>query len=282
MTAAAVSVAVAPSIGAAKSKPAGAQVSLLYSLTGDAGSMRLLPGSGNRYAFTLKGADERTVWFSNRPARHSGTLPTTGLVAQWAGLGFAADPPNVAITLHEPSGATDTIVAVMRKPTISTSGTLGATLEVLSIEKAQALTGNLALHGNAHDATIPSSLGSVSIFIDDVTGTFINGCLIQPYTACPGMNLGGADLTGANLKLSMLSGITLAGADLSYANLISTDLTRANLTRAILEHADLRWANLTGANLNGANFYAANLSSAVWVDGRRCGSDVNWTGKCLP
>lgn len=250
MAAAAISVAVAPSTGAAEEKPAGEQVSLLYSLTGDAGSMRLLPGSGNRYAFTLSGADERIVWFSNRPARHSGTLPTAGFVEQWTGLGFAEDPPNVAITVHEPDGATDTIVAVMRKPSINKSGTLRATMEVLSTERARALTGNLARHGDSHDATIPRRLGSVSVFIDDVDGTWIvNGCPIQPFASCSGADLTGANLRGANLRWADLRGADLSGADLG------------------------------GADLTGTRLSGANLSGATWVNGTICGPGSN--GNCI-
>lgn len=169
-----------PPLVAAEEEPTSPRSSVLFSLTGDAATMRLQPGAENRYVFTLKGADKRTVWFSNRPARHSGTLPTTGLVDQWAQFGFAEDPPNVAITLHEPDGDTDTIVAVMRKPRIDTRGTLRAIMEVLTNEKAQALTGNLARHGDAHDTTIPRALGSVSIFID-----YPYGCIIDPEPWCP-------------------------------------------------------------------------------------------------
>jgi hypothetical protein len=105
-------------------------------------------------------------------------------------------------------------------------------MKVLSTERARSLTGSLARHGDSHDATIPGSLGSVSVFIDDVTGTLINGCLIQPYTACPGANLTGADLTGA-------------------------DLTGADLIDALLPR---------GANLSGMD-----LRWATWVDGTICG-----------
>jgi Pentapeptide repeats (8 copies) len=250
VAAAAVSVAVAPSTGAAEGEPANEQVSLLYSLTGDSGSMRLLPGSGNRYAFTLRGADERTVWFSNRPARHSGTLPTAGFVEQWADFGFAADPPNVAITVHEPDGATDTIVAVMRKPSINENGTLRATMEVLSTVRARALTGNLARHGDAHDATIPRSLGSVSVFIDDFDGAWaVNGCLIQAFASCSEADLSGANLRGANLRWADLRGTNLSGADLA------------------------------GADLTGARLAGAALGGATWVNGAICGP--NSIGTCI-
>ncbi len=161
--------AAGPTSAAMPAAPSGQTVSLLYAVSGASATMTLLPGSVDRYALTLRGADARTVWFSDRPARLSGSLPTPGLVEEWSGLGFAADPPNVAITLHDPAGSTETIVAVMRKPTFR-AGVLRATMQVLTSEQAGSLTGNLAVHATGHDANgIPARLGSVSVFIDDAT-----------------------------------------------------------------------------------------------------------------
>lgn len=165
--------AAGPPSSAASAAPSEQKVSLLYALSGSSATMTLLPGSGDRYAFTLRDADARTVWFSDRPARLSGSLPTSGLVREWSGLGFTADPPNVAITLHEPAGSTETIVAVMRKPTFR-AGVLRATMQVLTSEQAGSLTGNLAVHRDHHDANgIPARLGSVSVFIDDAAALCI-------------------------------------------------------------------------------------------------------------
>jgi len=157
-----------PVSAATRAAPSEQKVSLLYAVSGASATMTLLPGSGNRYAFTLKGADARTVWFTDRPVRLSGSLPTSELVGSWPGFGFVTDPPNVAITMHDPAGSTGTIVAVMRKPTFR-AGVLRATMQVLTSEQAGALTGNLAVHGDGHDPNgIPARLGSVSVFIDDV------------------------------------------------------------------------------------------------------------------
>ena len=71
--------AAGPASSASPAAPTRQTVSLLYAVSGASATMTLLPGSGNRYAFTLRGADARTVWFSDRPARDSGTLPTSGL-----------------------------------------------------------------------------------------------------------------------------------------------------------------------------------------------------------
>lgn len=297
--------AAGPASSASPAAPTRQTVSLLYAVSGASATMTLLPGSGNRYAFTLRGADARTVWFSDRPARDSGTLPTSGLVGQWAGIGFAADPPNVAIALHDPVGATDTIVAVMRRPSLR-GGVLRATMQVLTSEQAGAVTGNLAAHGDRHDANgIPARLGPVSVFIDDASVVIINECVIQPYTSCEGANLSGAplasaNLTGANMKNANLAGANLsganvaganlggadfgganlAGANLGGANLLEAFLGAADLAGASLRFADLEWANLQGADLTGADMSGADLSAATWIDGTQCAGGS--TGGCDP
>lgn len=78
----------------------------------------------------------------------------------------------------------------------------------------------------------------------------IDGCILQPYTKCPEVNLSGANLEGINLQ----------GAFLMGANLRNTILRNANLIDAFLYDADL-----TGADLSGAD-----LSKAIWPDGRVC------------
>lgn len=276
---------VLPALLAVPSAPAAVaaeQVSLLYSLSGGNATMKLLPGSANRYSFTLTDADPRTVWFSNRPARHSGTLPTSGLVEQWSGLGFTADPPNVAITIHAPTGETDTIVAIMRAPKYNAAtGVLRARMQVLSDEQAQSLTGNLARHGDAHDRhDIPTRLGSVSVFIDDVDGTVINGCLIQPYTICiryalTGASLAGANLTGAQLPLADLSGANLTGANLTAADLTGANLTNTRLNDANLSGASLARAGLAGVSLSGANLSGADLTGVRLVLANLSGQNLS-------
>jgi uncharacterized protein YjbI with pentapeptide repeats len=78
----------------------------------------------------------------------------------------------------------------------------------------------------------------------------IDGCLLQPYTKCPEVNLSNANLEGVNLK----------GAYLKGANLKHTILRNANLIDVYLYEADLTGADLTGAD----------LSKAIWPDGRVC------------
>ncbi|WP_052507451.1 pentapeptide repeat-containing protein [Desulfonatronovibrio magnus] len=78
----------------------------------------------------------------------------------------------------------------------------------------------------------------------------VDGCPIQAYTKCPGVNLSNANLEGVNLQ----------GAYLKGANLRNTILRNANLIDVYLYGADLTGVDLTGAD----------LSKAIWPDGRVC------------
>jgi len=216
------------------------EVSLLYSLSGK--SARLLPqATGDQMTLSVGGVDQRTVWFSDRPARDAGGLPTSRLVAAWKANGFITDPPNAALVLHSPvivnGKRVDTLVVEMGKPKIS--GTrLTVPVRVLDQESARNVTGQLNAHGNRHDHstfadgnTVP--LGAISIFIDDAAGRVVNGCLIQQHASCPG-----ADLSGVDLSQTDLTGANFRDANFNQANLRGTNFTRADLTRASLIGAD--------------------------------------------
>jgi hypothetical protein len=164
-------------------------VSLLYAATAQQGSLTAVKGKKNTYLMTLRGASDHVIWFADRPARQSGFLPTAGFVSSWAGYGFAEDPPNVALVTRDRSGATDTVVAVMTGPKVTAKGVLTAQLRVLTVDRAQQVAGNLAVHAGRHDVNVPSRFTSAALFIDDVTGTIVNGCLIQPYGNCAGADL---------------------------------------------------------------------------------------------
>ena len=63
---------------------------------------------------TLYGVPSKTVFFTDRPNRVIGSLPTDKFVAKWTTdtgpNGFAKDPPNAAVTVFEPGGAKTAIV----------------------------------------------------------------------------------------------------------------------------------------------------------------------------
>lgn len=231
---AAVSAGSTLTVPAAKSRT----VSLLYATTAQQGSLTAVKGKKRTYVMTLRGASDHVTWFTDRPARQSGFLPTAGFVSSWAGYGFVEDPPNVALVVRDRSGATGTVVAVMTGPKVNSRGVLTARLRVLSVDQAQQVGGNLAVHADRHDVKVPSRFTSVALFIDNGNGTYVGtsptGCLIGPYAECAKSNLAGANLTNAHLTHADLTDANLAGANLTGAKLVGANLIGANLAGVIV------------------------------------------------
>jgi hypothetical protein len=155
---------------AAAKPPKVQQVSVLYALTAARGTLTAVEGKKRHYVLTLRAASDHVIWFTDRPARQSGFLPTAGFVSRWVGQGLDADPPNVALVVREPSGATDTVVAVMTRPKVTATGVFTARLRVLSMDQAQAVGSHLAGHAGRHDMKVPARFTSAALFIDNVTG----------------------------------------------------------------------------------------------------------------
>lgn len=250
-----------PSMSPAKKpsvKPA--TVSVLYSATARRGTLAPVKGSHLVYQLTLQGATGVMTWFTDRPERNSGFVPTRGFVKGWVAHGFAESPPNVALAVRTRSGATDTVVAEMTRPKLK-GDVLSARLRVLTVEEAQRINGHLKSHAAKHDEDVPGHFNNAALFIDDATGQVIRGCLIGVYASCPG-----ADLTYYDLSGTDMTGMDLAGANLSYTNLSKANMTGVNLTGANVIDATLSGANLTGANFKDAtvtsNFELTNMTNA--------------------
>lgn len=137
---------------------------VLYSLTGASGSLKAVPGMKMTYVLDLNGADADSVWFTDRPYRDSGVMPTIEVAKAFA---MTRDPANIALVLHTPVGGTDTIVAVMTKSlyNISTK-TFTAQLRILSKEATGLAARGLARHIARADSFIPKSFSRASLFID--------------------------------------------------------------------------------------------------------------------
>jgi|SRR5688572_2712782 len=63
---------------------------------------------------TLHDVPKQTMFFTDRPNRVVGNLPTDKFVARWttdtSPGGFASNPPNAAVTVFQPDGAKTAIV----------------------------------------------------------------------------------------------------------------------------------------------------------------------------
>ena len=96
---------------------------------------------------TLNGVSQATLFFSDRPYRLTGHIPTDDFIGQW-GEGddsFASEPPNALLSLFEGAYIND-VVLVLTDPVIS-NGDLSYAVEVT-------------------DGELTTSTGPASLFID--------------------------------------------------------------------------------------------------------------------
>jgi hypothetical protein len=67
---------------------------------------------------TLYDVPPQTMFFTDRPNRVVGNLPTSSFVAKWTTdkgpNGFASDPPNAAVTVFQPDGPKTAIVELSK------------------------------------------------------------------------------------------------------------------------------------------------------------------------
>ena len=174
----------APSTGqAAHAKQS--KVSLLFVTEGPIAQMAPVEGQAGTYTFTMpiRTAKQPVIWFTDRPARHAGTLSMRNFVGLWSAKGtntFATDPPNVAIVTYT-SGKQKTFIATMTSPVIIPPTAISLTyLQATMTAVPEALLatyakgkGKLAKHAkNAQRNPIRFSASSVivrtpSVFVDD-------------------------------------------------------------------------------------------------------------------
>lgn len=165
-------IAAAAIVGFSRSSSARSQLSLLFTLSGEASTMIPVSGSTDRYTLAVTGVDPAVVWFTDRPARETGAATLDWFAAQWApGAPFAADPPNAAMVVHVVADTTDTIVIELQSVSVDAAArTLTARVRVLGSLEADALSGVLDLYGQRHDPNaIPVRLGGITLFVDAET-----------------------------------------------------------------------------------------------------------------
>lgn len=132
----------------------------------------------DEFLLTLYGVPRESIYFSDRPARIVGALPTTQLLD---GLGFTPfDPPNAAVVVRTPEGERDVLVVELYDPVYTES--FGADSDTQLIYRARILD---AYHGDGltswydeqDDPELPSEFTDVSLFIDDCAD--LNYCWAQ-------------------------------------------------------------------------------------------------------
>lgn len=112
--------------------------------------------AGKAHRLALPAAT-RVTWFSDRPARHAGTLTLRGLAGIWEASGFVEDPPNAAVLLTH-KGETVTHVVELTDPRVSATQISFAFTVIPGGEEAG--------HRHTHGVSV-GTYGRAEVFIDD-------------------------------------------------------------------------------------------------------------------
>jgi hypothetical protein len=113
------------------------------------------------YTLSLEGSVGQTVYFSDRPARRAGLVPTDVLLDQ---LGFTpADPPNAALVAQTAEGEDILVVELMNPRFDAAAGTLAYDVRLLA---DYAGTGLADLAARQDDDQFASSFTTAHLFID--------------------------------------------------------------------------------------------------------------------
>jgi hypothetical protein len=125
------------------------------------GTLAPKPGEAGVYTLTLEGATTHTVYFSDRPARRVGLVPTAALLEQ---LGFTpADPPNAALVAQTEAGEEVVVVELFDPRSDEAAGTLTYDARIL----ADYAGGGLADFAPREDGGPPApAFETAHLFID--------------------------------------------------------------------------------------------------------------------
>jgi hypothetical protein len=280
--------------------PKRTRISLLYVVNAGAGTLRSQNG---QLTLTLTGVEPQTVWFSDRPARRTGSFPARDMVSSWDGFGFDRVPPNAALVYTDEDRRDRTVILELSQPSVAKGGRV-LSFAATVVDPRTVHSGDLASHAKVADRRPASHLVDPSLFIDSVAGMSYDGCVIQPYGDCSGLgevlagtdfdeldlqgidfegdnlsnstfngaNLNGANLTGTNLEDDSFNDVQAANASFRRSSWAGASAVNGNFTGSSLEEADMNWSNFTGANLTkaqvgtwaeDANFDNANLTDAT-------------------
>ena len=162
LTATLVLSALVPTAHAATGLGIPANTPTLFALNADRGTLTPTARK-NQFVLTLSKLDRRGVWFTDKPARKSGTVRPAVLFSSWKTLGFVQDRPNAVVTLPGGRDGANTVAFELGTPRYSArTGTVRFTVSTLS-----SLSAGLAHHGPNLDDGIPRRFGEAALFIDD-------------------------------------------------------------------------------------------------------------------
>lgn len=138
----------------------------------ETGSLMPVAGTPGHYTLTLRQGLGETVYFSDRPQKIVGTMPTPSFLE---GLGFTPDnPPNAALVGHRSPTQKDVVVLELRNPRYDKSSNT-ATYDVTLLQDWQKLDEKF---GQTPDDSkhLPRDFTAAHLFIDDCADSTY-GCI---------------------------------------------------------------------------------------------------------
>lgn len=156
----------------------GSSPAFLFVQMADSGSWTPKPGEDGVYLLTLRGTGEQTLYFSDRPERIVGTMPTDRFLDT---LGFTpVNPPNAAVVVTTPEGERDVLVIELMNPVYTRS--FGEDSEETLIYEAIVLSGYQGVGlaewtPEVDDDALPQEFENISLFIDDCPDA--EGCYVD-------------------------------------------------------------------------------------------------------
>ena len=145
----------------AATTPDGGDVEQMLAVVNAGGGTFTETDSG--YLLTLTDIVPRVIWFVDRPARGTGTMPIDELVDVF----FGSDPPNAALEVFsDPAAGTVVIVELMNPRYDSDQGILELDARVLADEQIPPIS--LRDHRARVSGDVPSEFGAAALFLDDV------------------------------------------------------------------------------------------------------------------
>jgi microcystin-dependent protein len=136
---------------------------VLFAVEAEQGTLTRTAGSKDRYVLTLGGLPTQGIWFTDRPARQSGSVALGSFFSAWKGLGFRSDPPNAVVSVTGGSKRADAVTVELGKPRFDKR-----TRTVrFGVRMLQSLSAGLAHLGPRLDKALPKTFGDAALFIDD-------------------------------------------------------------------------------------------------------------------
>jgi microcystin-dependent protein len=139
---------------------------LLFALGSESGKFEKSKDQPKRtFRLELRDLDAAALWFTNRPQRDTGTIPTPRFFRVWEQLGFEDDPPNAVVSLVRGPDRADKVALELRRPRLSRSGSR-LRLTVKLLDEASPDLAHLA---DDLDRRLQRRFDDVTLFIDDAS-----------------------------------------------------------------------------------------------------------------